>query len=160
MAEHTEDSVQCGIGAGSPRQNGGSRHTFLRLRLPNQLRGIIVIDEMKMREVTPGHGNVSVETTQRVVSTKTKTTLRRNSLGSIIGQFKSKCTKRIHAAGFTDFLWQTRFYDHIVRDGRDLDRIRQYILANPANWSKDDNYSRNIRMDPLYSGENQSMGTD
>jgi putative transposase len=110
---------------------------------------------MKMWEVTPGHGNVSVETTQRVVSTKTKTTLQRDSLGAIIGQFKSKCTKRIHAAGFAEFSWQARFRDHIVRDVSDLDRIRQYILDNPANWSKDDNYSRNIRMDSLHRWENQ-----
>lgn len=123
--------------------------------MPNHVHGIIVIDEMKIRDVTPGHGNVSVETTHRVVSTKTKTTLQRNSLGAIIGQFKSKCTKRIHAAGFLDFSWQARFFDHIVRNGSDLDRIRQYILENPAKWSKDDNYPRNIRMDRLHHGESQ-----
>ena len=123
--------------------------------MPNHLHGIIVIDEMKTSVETHGDGNVSVETTQRVVSTTTKTTLQRNSLGAIIGQFKSKCTKRIHAAGFGEFSWQARFHDHIVRDGSDLDRIRQYILDNPADWSKDDNYPRNIRMDRLHHGESQ-----
>jgi hypothetical protein len=26
------------------------------------------------------------------------------------------------------------------RDGHDLDRIRQYIFANPANWETDEYY--------------------
>jgi len=33
--------------------------------------------------------------------------------------------------------WHRGYYDHIVRDERDLDRIRAYIVNNPANWSSD-----------------------
>ena len=60
-----------------------------------------------------------------------------NSLGAIIGQFKSVCTKRIWAAGFRHFAWQARFYDHIVRSESELERIRAYILANPSRWEED-----------------------
>jgi putative transposase len=34
-------------------------------------------------------------------------------------------------------LWHRNYYDHIVRDDRDLDRIREYIEGNPANWNED-----------------------
>jgi len=34
-------------------------------------------------------------------------------------------------------LWQVGFHDHIVRDDRDLDRIRTYIEENPARWKQD-----------------------
>ncbi len=58
------------------------------------------------------------------------------SLGAIIGQFKSVCTKRIWAAGYRDFAWQPRFYDHIVRNEGERERIRAYILANPSRWEQ------------------------
>ena len=34
-------------------------------------------------------------------------------------------------------LWQRNYYDHIVRNEDDLDRIRQYISENPARWDMD-----------------------
>lgn len=38
------------------------------------------------------------------------------SLGVMVGQIKSICTSSIWAAGYTDFVWQSRFRDHIIRD--------------------------------------------
>jgi REP element-mobilizing transposase RayT len=32
--------------------------------------------------------------------------------------------------------WQDNYYDHIVRNERDLDRIRAYIEGNPARWDE------------------------
>lgn len=37
-------------------------------------------------------------------------------------------------------LWQTRYYDHVVRDDRDLHRIQTYIDQNPAKWAEDRYY--------------------
>jgi putative transposase len=34
-------------------------------------------------------------------------------------------------------LWQKSFYDHIIRNEKDLDRIREYICNNPAKWELD-----------------------
>ena len=31
-------------------------------------------------------------------------------------------------------LWQRNYYEHIVRDDTDLDRIRRYIEGNPSAW--------------------------
>jgi len=64
----------------------------------------------------------------------------RNNLASIIRGFKSACTKRIHAAGYVDFAWQPRYYDRIIRDESELDRIREYIISNPINWNSDEYY--------------------
>ncbi|HCL55426.1 MAG TPA: transposase [Spirochaetia bacterium] len=36
-------------------------------------------------------------------------------------------------------VWQSRFHDHIIRDENELNRIRKYIIDNPANWGNDDN---------------------
>ena len=35
-------------------------------------------------------------------------------------------------------LWQRNFYEHVVRDEEDLERIREYILNNPINWDTDE----------------------
>lgn len=35
-------------------------------------------------------------------------------------------------------LWQERYIDHVVRSDRALDRIRQYIEANPSRWPYDE----------------------
>ncbi len=66
--------------------------------------------------------------------------LQADSLGSIIGQIKSVCTKRIRSLGEADFAWQPRFHDHIIRDQNELDRIRAYIIGNPGKWSEDRYY--------------------
>ncbi len=34
-------------------------------------------------------------------------------------------------------LWQRNYYEHIIRDDADLERIREYIAANPAHWYED-----------------------
>jgi hypothetical protein len=37
-----------------------------------------------------------------------------------------------------DFGWQINYHDHIVRNDADLERIREYIINNPANWETDE----------------------
>lgn len=57
-----------------------------------------------------------------------------NSLGSILGQFKSIVTKRIRLSGRHDFRWQRNYYEHIIRNERALTAIRKYIHNNPIEW--------------------------
>lgn len=97
--------------------------------MPNHFHGIIAIFK--------DDNYLSGETTQRVVSTKT--TLKPHSLSSIIGQFKSKCTKRIREFN-KNFEWQSRFHDRIIRSEKELNAVREYIRYNPLKWSKDEFY--------------------
>ena len=105
--------------------------------MPNHLHGIVVINEIPSVHMTR-NGVALVETTRRVVSTRK--TLKPNSLGSIIGQFKSASTKRIYMAGCTEFAWQPRYYDHIIRDERSFNKIREYIANNVLQWEFDRNH--------------------
>ena len=34
-------------------------------------------------------------------------------------------------------VWQSRFYDRIIRNDAEYNRIRKYILDNPQKWDKD-----------------------
>jgi len=56
------------------------------------------------------------------------------TLGVIINQFKAACTTHIRVQGYSDFAWQARFHDHVVRNEKDLERIQQYIHMNPVAW--------------------------
>jgi len=40
-------------------------------------------------------------------------------------------------APFHGKLWQRNYYEHVIRDEETLNRIRQYILDNPARWKYD-----------------------
>jgi len=112
--------------------------------MPNHIHGIIVITDAveKFRQ------NVSVEqqeTFHRNVSTN-PSRLKPRSVGAIIGQIKSICTKRISAEGFEGFDWQERFWDEIIWNERALNAIRMYIINNPANWEKDKDNPAGLRM--------------
>jgi hypothetical protein len=66
-------------------------------------------------------------------------------LGRLIGAFKVVTARAINEAwGTPDApVWQRNFYEHIIRIEAALDRIRQYIVNNPARWSEDaENTSR------------------
>ena len=62
-----------------------------------------------------------------------------NSIGSIICQFKSICTKRINPKVIF-FAWQPRYHDIIVKDKKQYIFIKNYIQNNIANWQKDKFY--------------------
>ena len=40
-------------------------------------------------------------------------------------------------APFNRRLWQRNYYEHVIRSEESLNRIRQYILDNPARWEFD-----------------------
>jgi REP element-mobilizing transposase RayT len=96
--------------------------------MPNHIHGIILI-------------NKNVGATHWVARNRMNGPLP-GSIGTIIGQFKPKAAKRINALRNTPttFVWQRNFYEHIIRNDKDLMRIQQYILNNPTNWEKDEYY--------------------
>lgn len=59
-----------------------------------------------------------------------------NTVSSIIGSYKSAVTKHAGRLGF-EFAWQARFYDHIIRNDPEYQRINNYIELNPENWDED-----------------------
>jgi REP element-mobilizing transposase RayT len=56
------------------------------------------------------------------------------TIGNIVGSFKSAATKKIRETGCRDFGWQERFYDRVIRNADELQRIEKYIRMNPEKW--------------------------
>jgi len=63
-------------------------------------------------------------------------------LGRIINAYKGAVTARIRKMADAEIVvWQSRYHDRIVRNERELNAIRQYILYNPVSWAKDEFYT-------------------
>jgi putative transposase len=89
--------------------------------MPNHFHGIIIIND-----VETGHAP-SLQ-------------IKQPTLGNVIGSFKSALTKWARQNGHSYFKWQTRYYDHIIRNENDLRGIRTYIQNNPLKWEIDEYY--------------------
>tara|TARA_R110002126_G_scaffold185155_1_gene333657 strand:+ start:11103 stop:11807 length:705 start_codon:yes stop_codon:yes gene_type:complete len=63
--------------------------------------------------------------------------LSEGNLGRIIRWYKGRCSYEIRKSCNLGFGWHSRFYDHIIRNEKALNTIRNYILKNPENWDKD-----------------------
>ena len=70
-----------------------------------------------------------------------------DSLSRILQWFKTMTTnayirgvKESSWKAFQKRLWQRNFFEQIIRSEEALNRIREYILYNPANWMTDDLY--------------------
>ena len=57
------------------------------------------------------------------------------TVGQIIHALKVITRKQI---GYS--IWQRNYYEHIIRNERELYRIIEYIKYNPLNWKNDHNY--------------------
>lgn len=60
----------------------------------------------------------------------------KNTISSIVGSYKSAVTKNANRLGYPH-QWQKLFYDNIIRSNNDYQRISDYIVSNPENWTKD-----------------------
>ncbi len=67
-------------------------------------------------------------------------------LSELIGAFKTTSSKLIHQNGLSEFQWQRNYYDRIIRNEKELDKIRKYIFENPLKWELDKNNSKNLFM--------------
>jgi putative transposase len=66
------------------------------------------------------------------------------SLPDVVHRFKTLTTTRYRHgvrqnnwALFPGKLWQRNYYEHIIRNEEDLNRIREYIVNNPTQWAMD-----------------------
>ena len=96
--------------------------------MPNHIHGIMIIDNDRI-----------VETGLKPVSTYNGT---RHGIFEFIRAIKTFSSKRMNKLDDTSgkTRWQSRFYDHIIRNEKNLTAIREYIENNPTNWEKDDLY--------------------
>ena len=105
--------------------------------MPNHLHGIIVIQKVDLIlniEMPNDNYQVDVEL-QKCIPT----------IGDIIGSFKSlsamEYIRGVQKSGWKSFdkhLWQRNYYEHIIRNKNEFEKIRYYIRGNPSQWENDE----------------------
>lgn len=116
--------------------------------MPNHLHGIITIQEGATRSPLSRVLTNNDPRPNKVTFNEDGSPLPRpvgpppNSIGALIGQFKSKTTKQIWAHLNTSHtpVWQRNYYEHVVRNDADWVRILEYIQNNPLRWEQDQLY--------------------
>jgi len=66
----------------------------------------------------------------------------RPTIMDIVCAYKSLMTKECKTRGFDEKLFQTSFYDHVIRNREDYNEILKYIYKNPTRWYYDELYSQ------------------
>jgi REP element-mobilizing transposase RayT len=66
------------------------------------------------------------------------------TIGDIMDWFKTMTTneyirgvKTMGWQRFNEKLWQRNYYEHIIRDQNEYERISEYIINNPQKWEMD-----------------------
>jgi len=139
--------------------------------MPNHVHGIVVItnpatddtattaptivgtglvpapDDGATTRVAPTVGDIVAPTVGDIVAP---------TVGDIVGAFKSRVTveyiRGVKTSGWPPFrgrLWQRNYYEHIIRNERALNAIRQYIIENPRRWQMDRENEARTAPDPL-----------
>ena len=116
----------------------GQRYPYVELDqyvvMPNHLHGIIVLADNADSDSDLVSGRTSGRRPSSTAPTK-----RRKSLGSLVGAFKTVGTRRANLARGTEsqVIWQRNFYERVIRNERELNSIREYIMNNPLAWELD-----------------------
>jgi putative transposase len=118
--------------------------------MPNHFHGIVVIPVGADRRVGPGSKGARTAHKGAHTCAPTRFTFclsghtRWCTLPTVIQWFKTMTTNEsirgVKAASWPSFngrLWQRNYYEHIIRNEDSLNRIRQYIIDNPARWAFD-----------------------
>jgi REP-associated tyrosine transposase len=94
--------------------------------MPNHVHGIVI--------VTVGAGLKPAPTNNSS-----------HGLPEIMRGFKTFSARRINEMRGTPGVsaWQRSYYEHIIRNENDLNRIRAYIVNNPARWASDEENTAN-----------------
>jgi REP element-mobilizing transposase RayT len=105
--------------------------------MPNHLHGIVIITQhaanVGARHAVPLQSRpepTPVQAFGKPIS---------GSLPMIVRSFKSAAARLVNISRDTPSapLWQRNYYEHIIRNENDLNRIRAYIENNPSTWETD-----------------------
>ena len=128
--------------------------------MPNHIHGIIVLNiegasfpRSSTRTQSNRRGEVPSPTPQNSTGSIPSSSSPNRSgeapaptLGQVVAYFKYQSTKAINQHRDTPGtrIWQRNYYDHVIRDDIDLQRIRQYITDNPMQWELDQLHPSNL----------------
>lgn len=112
--------------------------------MPNHMHGIIMIN-CRGEVASPFSGLEGRETLP----------LQKTTLGKIVAYFKYQAAKQINHIRNTSGqqVWQRNYYETVIRNEKELQSIREYIVNNPMQWELDTEHPQNM----LYGVRSQNL---
>jgi REP element-mobilizing transposase RayT len=105
--------------------------------MPNHVHGIVLINENPPSRGTMYRAPTPTEKFGKPVP---------GSIPTIIRTFKAAVTRDLGRKFDLSNIWQRNYYERIIRDADEANRIHLYIEANPANWADDKENRANHRL--------------
>jgi REP element-mobilizing transposase RayT len=122
--------------------------------MPNHIHGIIVIvgaplvgargDGAGSGKKRTDEDKKRADTDKDRADTRPAPTNAKPTLGDIVCAYKSLTTDQYilgvenqNWPPFPGRLWQRNYYEHIIRNEKSLDKIREYIIQNSKRWEYD-----------------------
>ncbi len=98
--------------------------------MPNHVHGIVILTD----EISVGAGLKPAPT-------------KRHGLSEIIRAFKTFSSRRINETRDNPGcpIWQRNYHERVIRNDEELNRVREYIMHNPAGWAEDEDNPMNIK---------------
>ena len=101
------------------------------IRQLNDFYGHISVDQYA---IMPDHIHIllSVQNGQSrtpVPTDETKIDNKNSTLSKFVSTFKRFCNKE-----YGENIWQSRYYDHVIRNQQDYNEVWAYIENNPRKW--------------------------
>ncbi|MBZ5529064.1 MAG: transposase [Acidobacteriia bacterium] len=103
--------------------------------MPNHMHGILVFVGAGLAPPADVAAGVSVSAVTRIFHFG-KIAIRENQSMRAFKSISTIAVNRVLQRRGVQ-LWQRNYYEHIVRNGDDLDNIRRYIFDNPLQWDLD-----------------------
>ena len=122
--------------------------------MPNHFHGILIFHEnvgatrLGLTNVLSGKVSLPNVITEGIEGSPLPRGSKPASLGAIMAQFKSRVTKwlwKIPSLKGTP-IWQRNYYEHVIRNEKDLKNKTDYVEANPMLWDKDDENLINVKL--------------
>ena len=104
--------------------------------MPNHVHGIIIITDTGVEAGSCVRAGLKPSPTDKL-----------HRLPEIVRALKTFSSRKINIARSTCGVpvWQRNYYEHIVRNEKELNSIREYIINNPLQWDLDENNPKNIK---------------
>ena len=104
--------------------------------MPNHLHGILIINEYSVGAIH----ELPLQQRKGSPEIQMRKNRRKMLLPKIIGFLKMNSAKEINEIRKTSGqpVWQRNYYEHVIRNEKDLARIYEYIENNPLQWHLDE----------------------
>ena len=108
--------------------------------MPNHVHGIIILTDNTVGAGSLVRAGFKPAPTMNDNDIQSRRSPKHHGLPEIIRAFKTFSARRINQTRNTPgmSIWQRNYYEHVIRNEDDLNKVREYIIINPAGWDKDE----------------------